>query len=274
MKQSTSSDQGQPRSWACLAYHELTSERPEYLYAISAAAFGDQARLVRDAIKQSSHTYGPTVTFDDGHISQYSLAFPMLEQMSIRAIFFVTGSWINARSGYMRWQHLEEMVRAGFEVQSHGWSHAYLTRCGSAELKNELCRSKGEIESKLGIPVNAISMPGGRWNRSVLEACREAGYDHVYTSNPCMGRKTQGGTRVLTVLGRTMVSNKMDLAQIAMVLNGRRSAAMRARHYMTGTARTLLGDRGYQFLWRVLARKEQSLEAAAARGEKEIDAIP
>lgn len=256
---------------ACLAYHELTPERPKYLYSVCAADFAKQVRLAREwSARPGRETCGPQLTFDDGHVSQYELAFPILKELSSKAVFFVTGGWINARAGYVTWKQLEEMVKAGFEVQSHGWSHEYLPRCDEVKLERELRRSKEEVENRLGVEVTAISMPGGRWNRKVVRACRQAGYTRVYTSDPFFAPKTEDG---ITVVGRTMVTKDMDEARISMALKGEATTGMRAGHYAKRTARALVGDQGYQLLWRALARKRESLENAGAGEESEIDAV-
>jgi len=48
----------------------------------------------------------------------------------------------------MSWRHVDEIARAGHEVQSHGGLR-YLSRCSDQELDVELQRSKSELESHL-----------------------------------------------------------------------------------------------------------------------------
>src|SRR5260221_14516941 len=79
---------------------------------------------------------------------------------------------------------LEQLMSAGHNVQSHAWSHEFLTGCSASQLDYELRNSRKTLEDRLGIGVDSISVPGGRWNATVLEACAAAGYQHVYTSEP------------------------------------------------------------------------------------------
>ena len=255
---SSAKKSGTPRMAQHLTYHELASTKPKYLYSVSAARFAEHARFLR-ALADVERSDSRLITFDDGHISQFDLAFPILKEFSIKAIFFVTAGWIGRREGYMSWKHLEEIARAGHEIQSHGWSHAYLSRCSSEELHTELRRSKRELENRLGVKVSAISAPGGRWNRRVLCACLDAGYERLFTSDPCIPQKKEDG---IEVLGRWMVTRTMGANEISLLLDGRGAQVtlMRVRNLFKATARRVIGDRAYQALWRTLARKDRSLE--------------
>jgi peptidoglycan/xylan/chitin deacetylase (PgdA/CDA1 family) len=258
---SSAKKSGATRMAQHLTYHELANTEPKYLYSISAARFAEHARFLRTlADRERSESDSRHITFDDGHISQFDLAFPILKELSIKAIFFVTAGWIGRREGCMSWKHLEEIARDGYEIQSHGWSHAYLSRCSNQELHTELRRSKCELENHLGIKVSAISAPGGRWDRRVLSACLEAGYERLFTSDPCITRKKEDG---IEVSGRWMVTRTTDANEIPLMLDGRgaRVALMRVRNLTKATARRVIGDRAYQTLWRTLARKERSLES-------------
>lgn len=238
----------------CLAYHEITEHDSVYLYGVSASQFNEHLRRLATVGRSGSST--ARITFDDGHISQYERAFPVLQDLSMRATFFVTAGWIDKRPEYMSWKQLGALSRAGHEVQSHGWSHAHLTLCSDDELREELRRSKGTLEDRLGIEVTAISAPGGRWNQRVLRACEEAGYKQLFVSDPWIAKKRVGQ---IDVLGRWMVTRTMDENEIASLLDGRRTSAalLRARNLLKLAARMIIGDRAYQALWRLVARKSQ-----------------
>src|SRR5438132_13578561 len=103
-----------------LTYHELANTKPKYLYSVSAARFAEHARFLRTLPdRERSESDSRHITFDDGHISQFDLAFPILKELSIKAIFFVTAGWISRREGYMYWKHIEEIARAGYGIQFH-----------------------------------------------------------------------------------------------------------------------------------------------------------
>lgn len=237
-----------------LAYHEIEESESTYLYSVTKDQFREHVRWL------SQHRVDtlPIITFDDGHVSQYDLAFPILEEYSLKSIFFVTVGWTNCRNGYMAWHQLEELSRNGHQIQSHGWSHACLTHCSAAELEVELVRSKCELEDHIGTSVNAISMPGGRWNARVLDACRRAGYERVFNSDPL---EVPTAKKDLQLCGRLMISRRARPETIEALWRGGLSTyGLRAKRSMQTAARFLMGDSLYQSLWRKLAHKNQSLE--------------
>lgn len=244
-----------------LAYHEITAAKSGYLYGISTRQFKEHLRCVQRLTTMSRSRSNFHITFDDGHVSQYDHAFPVLQELSMNATFFVTAGWTGKRPGYMTWKQLAELARCGHEVQSHGWSHTLLTQCSAKELQIELLRSKRDLEDHLGAKVNAISLPGGRWNRRVLEACRESGYEQVFTSDPWMVSEDVMG---LQIAGRWMVTRNMNAQRIHFLLRGKGAALylLRAKHLAKETAKLMLGDNAYRSLWRMWANKNKSQEHA------------
>jgi peptidoglycan/xylan/chitin deacetylase (PgdA/CDA1 family) len=247
----------------CLAYHEVTPSEPSYLYGVSLEKFERQVRRVRDLNLQTVSTGSRSaITFDDGHVSQFENAVPVLEAMSAKATFFVTAGWMGSRAGYMSWEQLSELCEMGHEVQAHGWSHILLTQCSPQALDEELKRSKCELENHLGKKVDALSAPGGRWNRQVLEACVKAGYTRIFTSDPWVVQENRSG---LEVLGRWMVTNTLDEHGIENMLEGKGLQIQRAKYLVKEGAKKMFGDTVYQFVWRSLSRKKESLENMGER---------
>jgi len=245
-----------------LTYHEITEGESKYLYGISRRQFKEHLRCVQRLA--TVNCSGPNllhITFDDGHVSQYDQAFSALQELSMKATFFVTAGWTGKRPGYMTWKQLAELARCGHEVQSHGWSHTLLTRCSAKELQIELLRSKRDLEDHIGVKVNAVSLPGGRWSTRVLEACRESGYEQVFTSDPWMASEDVMG---LQIAGRWMVTRNMGAQRIHFLLKGKGATLylLRAIHFAKETAKLMLGDDAYRSLWRMLANKDKSQEDA------------
>jgi peptidoglycan/xylan/chitin deacetylase (PgdA/CDA1 family) len=188
------------------------------------------------------------MSFDDGHISNYACALPLLEKYSCKAIFFVIAGRIGERKDFMTWRHLEELVSLGHRVQAHGWSHVFLTTCTQSQLQTELRRSKDTIEARLGKPVQALSAPHGRWNARVLRACGEAGYRELYTSNPW---GNGGSDQRVQVRGRLVAVQSLDAERLRRwLLMGKTEAAVhQAKQRLKDSARHLLGDQLYYRVW-------------------------
>jgi peptidoglycan/xylan/chitin deacetylase (PgdA/CDA1 family) len=66
----------------------------------------------------------PTVclTFDDGHVSNFTHAFPTLRHFGFTACFFLTASEIGTRQA-LSWPQIRSMADAGMEIGSDGLTH-------------------------------------------------------------------------------------------------------------------------------------------------------
>src|SRR5262249_53289973 len=145
------------------------------------------------------------------------------------------------------WDQLKELQAAGHSIQSHGWSHKFLTFCSDAELAQELGGSREMLEDKLGTSVEEISMPGGRWDERVIEACARAGYKCVYVSDPWIAREICG----VKVIGRFMVRRTTSLPELKkMVLrDSRKLWTLKMRSQLKRRVVGLVGDGLYHRLW-------------------------
>jgi peptidoglycan/xylan/chitin deacetylase (PgdA/CDA1 family) len=232
-----------------LAYHELEPEAVAYQYALPCRQFEDHLRLASLLKSESAACEEPlTISFDDGHISHYESALPLLEKYSCKGIFFVIVGRISERNDFMTWSHLEELIALGHRVEAHGWSHAFLTSCTDAELQNEVKGAKEMIEDRLGAAVSALSAPHGRWNGRVLGACEEAGYRQLYTSNPWTSRRSG---RNVEVIGRLVAVQSMNVERLLhwLTMGNSEAGLRRAKENLKESARYLLGDKLYYQMW-------------------------
>lgn len=204
----------------------------------------------------SDSTLCPYVTFDDGHISNFEYALPILQSRGMKAHFFITVGWTGDKPGYMGWQELRALYSAGQLIGAHGWSHTLLTHCNEKELHAELSGSRKMLEDRLGAPITTMSLPGGRYNRRVLAACQEAGYTQIYTSIPRSEPTSPG----LTV-GRLNIRKDMKLEWIADLFNSSQSALPRLErlYRVKATVQAVIGDRIYERLWAILNREEPDI---------------
>jgi hypothetical protein len=232
-----------------LAFHELSSDAAGYRYALGCRQFEEHLRLAAELCGPTEYKAPLTISFDDGHISNYTHALPLLERYACKAIFFVIVGRIGQHKDFMTWGHLRELVSLGHRVQSHSWSHKFLTDCSNADLREELARSKETLESCLGVPVEALSAPHGRWDRRVLKACAEAEYRHLYTSDPWLRPRVM---EEVEVAGRLVMVQSMDANRLLSWLTmGRAEAGLhRAKNALKRSARGVLGSKLYYRLWK------------------------
>lgn len=246
-----------------LTYHDVTIAPPTYKYTIDRGTFEQHIAMAKQVKCGRRNLADPVFTFDDGFESSASLVAPALEQAAFCAYFFVTTSWVERRVGYMSWSQVRELAAHGHTVGSHGHSHKFLTSCSAAELRNELAGSRAVLEDHVGLPMTCVSIPGGRYNMRVLSACRDAGYETVFTSDLWLKRTVEG----LAVIGRINVVRDTTGEQLAMILSPHSAWAYmhRTRHVLQTTTRKIIGDRAYHALWAAVSRAPRSQREEGVR---------
>lgn len=236
-----------------LLYHELRPKGSRYSYVLETGAFEQQLDLFSQCRREGDGGLWPEITFDDGHISNFEYALPILQSREMKARFFITVGWTGQKPGYMGWNELRALQEAGQSIGAHGWTHTLLTHCSDKDLQTELVSARTALEDKLGVAVTTMSLPGGRYNRRVLAACTEAGYTQVYTSIPRSEPMSS-----LTMVGRLNIRGDMKLEWIAQVLRpeSRILTSLGRQYKVKEAAKLLMGDSFYETAWALLNRKE------------------
>ena len=245
-----------------LLYHELGAEQTAYKYAFSTFAFQQHLELYKRISADAGLSLRPEITFDDGHISNFEHAYPCLAIAGSTARFFITAGWTSSRPGYMTWDHVRQLERAGQTIGAHGWSHALLTHCSDRELDHELGYTRSTLEDKLGVPITTLSLPGGRADKRVFEACRRAGYQQVFSSIPRAERDVAAPQ-----LGRLNLRSQTTVDWLASLFQpgSRVLQRMERQHRVKEAAQRLLGDRLYARLWAAINRPELDASTSPTR---------
>jgi hypothetical protein len=254
----------QPPDRLYLLYHELRPARSSYSYVVETGEFEKHVDLFLKLRNTDGPGLWPEITFDDGHISNFEFGLPALQSRAIKASFFITVGWTGRRQGYMGWQELLALQQAGQRIGAHGWSHALLTHCDAKGLHRELVDARLTLEDKLGTSITTMSLPGGRYNRRILKACKDAGYTEIFTSIPRAEPDPAGPT-----VGRLNIRGDMSLEWITKLLQPGSNllSGLERQYQMKAAAKSLLGDRLYEKVWALLNRKETDTdrkEAAAS----------
>lgn len=225
-----------------LMYHEVRPEDgSDYLYSLTPDRFAAHLRWITDRAEGADPKI--EIGFDDGAESVHRHAAPLLARHGLTATMFITVGWTGVRAGYMDWAQLKDLAAAGHSLQSHGWSHAFLSECAPDQLREELTRPKSELEDQLGRPVTEISMPGGRWNEMVIAACAAAGYRRVYTSEAGAPPRVISG---IEVAGRWAVHRDTGIFDLRCWAGDERALARRRwRGRLGSLARNALGPSLY-----------------------------
>jgi peptidoglycan/xylan/chitin deacetylase (PgdA/CDA1 family) len=191
-----------------LCYHALSDTWPADL-AVTTHRFREQLRwLHRNGYRTATLTDALThrrrrtvaVTFDDAYRSLLNLALPILQEFNaVATVFTVTRfadsggllSWpgidqwsVGAHAGELeglRWDDLQTLQRAGWEVGSHTCTHPRLTTLSDEALRDELRSSKRACEEVLDQECAALAYPYGDVDGRVVDAAVAAGYRYAVT---------------------------------------------------------------------------------------------
>jgi peptidoglycan/xylan/chitin deacetylase (PgdA/CDA1 family) len=149
-------------------------------YWCSASRF---AAILDEALALSSGVGLPIqVTFDDGNLSDATVAMPALLARGLTATFFVCAGRIG-QAGFLDAPALRDLLAAGMAIGSHGWHHVDWRRTDDQALFRETQGALDEIASVIGQPVDEVGVPFGSYDRRVLAQLRRSGVRSVYTSD-------------------------------------------------------------------------------------------
>lgn len=128
--------------------------------------------------KINDNSISPTdivLTFDDGHVSNYIYALPVLKQYSFSATFFIIANQINEKY-YMTSHQLQELRKNGMEIGSHGLTHTWLPLLDSNDIEYEIEESRKKIEIASKGLVKTFAYPGGHYTDFIVKSVRKNGY--------------------------------------------------------------------------------------------------
>ena len=155
------------------------------------------------------------ITIDDGYVSTYDLAFPILKEFDFPFTIYPYTNFFGGAGKTLSKDEVLEMVVAGGEIGSHGISHGFLNRQGrrsdeihAAFLKKEATDSRRILKEKTGQDPVTFSYPYGAYDERVISACVDAGYAAMVTVR---GQKVTWETD-LKEMGRYIVHGGDDRA--------------------------------------------------------------
>jgi peptidoglycan/xylan/chitin deacetylase (PgdA/CDA1 family) len=125
------------------------------------------------------------LSFDDGHITWRDVVAPLLDDLGVRATFFVTSDLIG-RPGNLTWADVRDLADAGHRIGSHTVTHPRLSDESDAVATREINDSKAAIEAGTGLEVRDFAAPYGApfvdFSDRDVELVRSAGYRSFATT--------------------------------------------------------------------------------------------
>lgn len=129
------------------------------------------------------------ITVDDGYVSAYDVARPILKKHGYPWTYFVYTKFVSSGGKSITWEQLAGLRQEGVEIGSHSVSHEDLREVKGKTpeayeqwLRNEIVGSKALIEKNTGGRCIVFAYPIGGYNQKVRELIKEAGYDAAFTA--------------------------------------------------------------------------------------------
>ncbi|MBU6337323.1 MAG: polysaccharide deacetylase family protein [Acidobacteria bacterium] len=123
------------------------------------------------------------VSFDDGYLSHYVSARPILQAAGWPGVLNLKTGNIDPKGGIAPWQ-VKALVAAGWEIGAHTITHADLTTLDAAGLDREVAGSKRELEKQFGVTVETFCYPAGKYDDAAEQAVKRAGFSTATTVDP------------------------------------------------------------------------------------------
>ncbi len=134
------------------------------------------------------------LTFDDGHLDNYTHAFPLLQKHQAKAtIFVIVGDmgkqnviWDEAGetepTDLFTWDQARQMEQAGIRIESHGMIHRHFDRLSIEEVEKELTESYQILQQELNHPPLAFAHPYGSVHPEDSTLLTKIGYRFACTT--------------------------------------------------------------------------------------------
>lgn len=184
------------------------------------------------------------ITFDDGYLSNYEYAWPILEKYGMKATIFVIGSTVGNTEHYkdtdypitphFTWEQAREMVDSGIiSIQSHTYDMHQWAPYESGQARENILRWEGESEDAYrqvlsqdcGLireaitqgtgedQVHVLAYPNGQLDTLAQVTLLENGFDILFTTQASCNTLLKGQPQSLLGLGRYNMNQTVSVEQ-------------------------------------------------------------
>jgi peptidoglycan/xylan/chitin deacetylase (PgdA/CDA1 family) len=168
----------------------LYVQLPDFAAQMSALAAAGYGAVTLDQLVRPGSTQAPlprhpiVITFDNGYRSQYTNALPVLRRLGWPAVENLQLSGLPPSQGGLDTRQVRQLVQAGWELDTQGFSHADLPTLDLPQLRHEVRDARMVIRRRYHVPVDWFCYPSGRYDGMVVTVVKSAGYIGATTVVP------------------------------------------------------------------------------------------
>ncbi len=119
------------------------------------------------AIFETADTPVVSISFDDGRLSQYQYAKPILDKYGLTATAYIIPERLGS-SSFLTQEQVDELAAAGWDISGHGENS--LTELSGQELDEELRAIRAYLDKYAYKGAENFAYPGGAYNDDVIGA--------------------------------------------------------------------------------------------------------
>lgn len=143
------------------------------------------------------------LTFDDGYLDTFVLAYPILKEKQVPFCLYATTDYYRGKkhpswSGdipMMTTEHLRQLATDPLcTIGVHTCSHPHLSELPVDEQRRELTDCKDDLEQLLGREVKHMAYPYGDYDKNTVQLARQLGF---LTATTTSGRPVRTDTKLL-----------------------------------------------------------------------------
>ena len=131
-------------------------------------------------LKSKKNTKKILLTIDDGFLSFYKNAWPILKKEKIPFIIFINTREVG-KFNYMSWEQIKELAKEEFVlIGNHSHSHEYLIDYTPDEIIDDIKKSIRIFKKQLGYNSDFFSYPFGEYSLVFRKIIKELGFKYAF----------------------------------------------------------------------------------------------
>jgi peptidoglycan/xylan/chitin deacetylase (PgdA/CDA1 family) len=170
------------------------------------------------------------ITFDDGYLSTYTMAFPELKKYGHKATIFValrpndySFRCVEGVDSFLAHAQIREMADHNISIQSHTLTHCVLSALDEDDALYELTESRRQISEITGRTVEHVAIPRAGYSRTTRNLVKRVDYKTAC----CNNKGTANNLSDLLALPRIVIERGISVTDFARCLTPRSSVMLR-----------------------------------------------